>query len=276
MRKTIGYICIIALLVMASSIGEAAERSWVQVHYDTGISEQTKANVDSAIDVVADMLTEYRLPLRQKLTVIVTADKESYIKVLTQYGGSYEKAAQKAEYTAGISYDSKAIIVLKGSPALQSDRGEVFRVLPHEIFHQVQSQFGHQTTATWMTEAAPELFQIYARERAGLSTVKDDIDKAIRRIVAAKSIPSTSQLMTNKYEEFAALAQQGYPVYQMSLMMIYNLSDTAQFEPVLQFYRLLNQGMSPGSAFVALFRRPQSVYAMEMDKLFGAFRATRQ
>ena len=253
---------------------QAAERSWLQVHYDPDVAAQTRTHVESAADLIADMLTEYRLPLRQPITVLVTADQATYEKALLQFGFSAEKARQTAQHTAGVSLGNRPLILLKGTPALQNSRAEVFRVLPHEVFHQVQNQFGRQTSANWMVEAAPELFQIFAREKAGLEELAPALGKTAFRVFVANSIPSAQQLMSYQYEEFAALARQGHPVYQMSLLMLFQLTNK-DFEPVLQYYRLLNQGMKPDSAFVALFRRPQSMFATEMDQYFAKLREKR-
>ena len=253
---------------------QAAERSWLQVHYDPDVAAQTRTHVEAAADLIADMLTEYRLPLRQPITVLVTADQATYEKTLLQYGFSAEKSRQTAQHTAGVSLGNRPLILLKGTPALQNSRAEVFRVLPHEVFHQVQNQFGRQTSANWMVEAAPELFQIIAREKAGLEEVAPALGKTALRVFVANSIPSAQQLMSYKYDEFAALARQGQPVYQMSLLMLFQLTNK-DFEPVLQYYRLLNEGMKPESAFIALFRRPQSMFAAEMDQYFAKLREKR-
>ena len=253
---------------------QAAERSWLQVHYDPDVAAQTRTHVEAAADLIADMLTEYRLPLRQPITVLVTADQATYEKTLLQYGISAEQASKTAQHTVGVSLGTRPVILLKGTPALHNSRAEVFRVLPHEVFHQVQNQFGRQTTANWMVEAAPELFQIIAREKAGLEEAAPAIGKIAFRVFAANSIPSAQQLMSYKYSEFAALARQGQPVYQMSLLMLFQLTNK-DFEPVLQYYRLLNEGMRPDSAFIALFRRPQSMFAAEMDQYFAKLRENR-
>ena len=253
---------------------QAAERSWLRIHYDPEVSAQTRAHVEAAADLIADMLTEYRLPLRWPVTVLVTADPATYEKTLLQYGFSAEKALQTAKHTAGVSLGNRPLILLKGTPALQDSRGEVYRILPHEVFHQVQNQFGRQTTANWMLEAAPELFQILACEKAGLEEVAPALGKTALRVFVANSIPSAQQLMSYKYEEFAALARQGQPVYQMSLLMLFQLTKK-DFEPVIQYYRLLNDGMKPESAFIALFRRPQSMFAAEMDQYFAKLRERR-
>ena len=274
----IGFCLAMLMFVMCGACplpaAQAAERSWLQIHYDPDVPQQTRNHVETAADLIADMLTEYRLPLRQPITVLVTADQATYEKTLLQYGISAEQASKTAQHTVGVSLGTRPVILLKGTPALHNSRAEVFRVLPHEVFHQVQNQFGRQTSANWMVEAAPELFQIIAREKAGLEEVAPAFAKTALRVFVANSIPSAQQLMSYKYDEFAALARQGQPVYQMSLLMLFQLTNK-DFEPVLQYYRLLNEGMKPDSAFIALFRRPQSMFAAEMDQYFAKLREKR-
>ena len=253
---------------------QAAERNWLRVQYDPDVPAQTRVHVEAAVDLVADMLTEYKLPLRNPITVLVTADAATYEKLLLQYGYSAEVSRKTAQFSSGVSLGNRPIILLKGTSALHTKRDEVYRVLPHEVFHQVQSQFGRQTTASWMVEAAPELFQVIAREKAGLEEVKLSLAKTAMRVFSAKSIPSAQQLMTPNYADFSALSRQGYPVYQMSLLMLHHLTGP-DFEAVLQYYRLLNQGMSADKAFVALFRRPQAIFAAEMDQYFAKLREKR-
>lgn len=269
--------CLLALLVATTfTTANAVERSWIQIHYAPEVQADTRGHVEGAVDLVADMLTEYKLTLLRKITVVVTSDQESYMKALITLGGfTIEKAKATAEHSSGISLGSKPLILIKGTQALQTNRSEVYRVLPHEIFHQVQTQFGHQNTAVWMTEAAPELFQIFARERAGFDSVQTSVNRTAVSIIKANAIPSAQQLITTNYENFTALSYQGYPVYAMSLVMLYHLAGKDQFDPVLQYYRLLNSGMKPENAFVALFRRPQSIFATEMDKVFSTLRQSR-
>lgn len=266
---------IFSSLIILPQTSWAAERSWVHVHYDPDVPTQTRIHIESSIDLIADMLTEYRLPLGKPVTVLVTADEVSYVKALVQFGFSLEKAQQTAKHTAGISLGNRPIILLKGTSALHQRREEVFRILPHEMFHQIQNQFGKQTTATWMVEAAPELFQVLAREKAGIETAQAAIGKTAFRVFAAKSIPSTNQLMSSNYDDFSSLARQGYPVYQMSLLMLHHLTREDKFEPVIQYYRLLNSGIKQENAFQSLFRRPQSMFAAEMDQYFANLRKNR-
>ena len=277
-RRFSTRLCLVLLFLWAMAaplpLAQAAERNWLRVQYDPDVSAQTRTHVEAAVDLVANMLTEYKLPLRNPITVLVTADAATYEKLLLQYGYSAEVSRKTAQFSSGVSLGNRPIILLKGTSALHTRRDEVYRVLPHEVFHQVQSQFGRQTTASWMVEAAPELFQVIAREKAGLEEVKLSLAKTAMRVFAAKSIPSAQQLMTPNYADFSALSRQGYPVYQMSLLMLHHLTGP-DFEAVLQYYRLLNQGMSADKAFVALFRRPQAIFAAEMDQYFAKLREKR-
>ena len=277
-RRFSTRLCLVLLFLWAMAaplpLAQAAERNWLRVQYDPDVSAQTRTHVEAAVDLVANMLTEYKLPLRNPITVLVTADAATYAKLLLQYGYSAEVSRKTAQFSSGVSLGNRPIILLKGTSALHTKRDEVYRVLPHEVFHQVQSQFGRQTTASWMVEAAPELFQVIAREKAGLEEVKLSLAKTAMRVFAAKSIPSAQQLMTPNYADFSALSRQGYPVYQMSLLMLHHLTGP-DFEAVLQYYRLLNQGMSADKAFVALFRRPQAIFAAEMDQYFAKLREKR-
>ena len=274
-RRFSTRLCLVLLFLWAMAaplpLAQAAERNWLRVQYDPDVSAQTRTHVEAAVDLVANMLTEYKLPLRNPITVLVTADAATYEKLLLQYGYSAEVSRKTAQFSSGVSLGNRPIILLKGTSALHTKRDEVYRVLPHEVFHQVQSQFGRQTTASWMVEAAPELFQVIAREKAGLEEVKLSLAKTAMRVFSAKSIPSAQQLMTPNYADFSALSRQGYPVYQMSLLMLHHLTGP-DFEAVLQYYRLLNQGMSADKAFVALFRRPQAIFAAEMDQYFAKLR----
>ena len=277
-RRVSTRLCLVLLFLWAMAaplpLAQAAERNWLRVQYDPDVSAQTRTHVEAAVDLVANMLTEYKLPLRNPITVLVTADAATYAKLLLQYGYSAEVSRKTAQFSSGVSLGNRPIILLKGTSALHTKRDEVYRVLPHEVFHQVQSQFGRQTTASWMVEAAPELFQVIAREKAGLEEVKLSLAKTAMRVFSAKSIPSAQQLMTPNYADFSALSRQGYPVYQMSLLMLHHLTGP-DFEAVLQYYRLLNQGMSADKAFVALFRRPQAIFAAEMDQYFAKLREKR-
>ena len=277
-RRFSTRLCLVLLFLWAMAaplpLAQAAERNWLRVQYDPDVSAQTRTHVEAAVDLVANMLTEYKLPLRNPITVLVTADAATYEKLLLQYGYSAEVSRKTAQFSSGVSLGNRPIILLKGTSALHTKRDEVYRVLPHEVFHQVQSQFGRQTTASWMVEAAPELFQVIAREKAGLEEVKLSLAKTAMRVFSAKSIPSAQQLMTPNYADFSALSRQGYPVYQMSLLMLHHLTGP-DFEAVLQYYRLLNQGMSADKAFVALFLRPQAIFAAEMDQYFAKLREKR-
>ena len=99
-RRFSTRLCLVLLFLWAMAaplpLAQAAERSWLRVQYDPDVSAQTRTHVEAAVDLVADMLTEFRLPLRNPITVLVTADAATYEKSLLQYGISAEEARKKA------------------------------------------------------------------------------------------------------------------------------------------------------------------------------------
>ena len=74
----IGFFLAMLMLVMCGACplpaAQAAERSWLQIHYDPDVPQQTRNHVETAADLIADMLTEYRLPLRQAITAAQSRD----------------------------------------------------------------------------------------------------------------------------------------------------------------------------------------------------------
>ena len=59
---------------------------------------------------------------------------------------------------------------------------------PHEVFHQVQRQFGRIQTETWLTEGAPEAYQMIARETAGFGPASRLLSPAEKRVRMVPSI----------------------------------------------------------------------------------------
>ena len=141
-RRFSTRLCLVLLFLWAMAaplpLAQAAERNWLRVQYDPDVSAQTRTHVEAAVDLVANMLTEYKLPLRNPITVLVTADAATYEKLLLQYGYSAEVSRKTAQFSSGVSLGNRPIILLKGTSALHTKRDEVYRVLPHEVFHQVQ------------------------------------------------------------------------------------------------------------------------------------------
>jgi hypothetical protein len=261
-------ICILA----AAPVAAAADRSWVKVAYEAGASQELRANVEASLDTVADLLGEYRIYLTQPITVLVSADHEGYVRMLMGYGYTRDKAEQTARQSAGVSLNARPVIILKGSDALKRDRQEVYRVLPHEIFHQVQRQWGRLSTVNWMVEAAPELFRIKASERAGFAPAGVYLGMEILRVKHAKAIPGAAELASKDYAVFSALAGKGYPVYAMSTLMLSKLVDDAGFDKVVYFYQQLHHGADPDKAFLSTFRVPMGWFTKDMDAYFTSLR----
>ena len=256
----------------AAGPASAAERSWVKVSYYPGATQQLRDNVDASLDTVADLLAEYRIYLTQPITVIVTADREGYVQVLMSYGYTREVADKTAQHTSAVSLNQRPVIILQGTESLHNKRQEVYRVLPHEIFHQVQRQWGRLDTVTWMVEAAPELFQIKAADRAGQIPAAVSLAIQQQRVIRAKALPSSRQLGSKDYKVFSSLSAQGYPVYPMSTLMLHKLTEDAGFDKVVYYYQLLHHGGDPDKAFLSVFNVPMEWFLNDMDKYFASIR----
>ncbi|MDR7865862.1 MAG: hypothetical protein RIN56_03535 [Sporomusaceae bacterium] len=262
-----------ALLILAvAAPAFAAERSWVKVAYDSSAPQQLRDNVEASLDTVADLLAEYRIYLTRPITVIVSADHEDYVRILVSNGYTREKAEQTAKQSAGVSLGQRPVIILKGSDALKRDRQEVYRVLPHEIFHQVQSQWGKLGTVNWMVEAAPELFRMKASEKAGFAPAGVFLAMEQLRVKHAKVIPSAAELASKNYAVFSGLSGKGYPVYAMSTLMLNKLVADAGFDKVVYFYQQLHHGADPDKAFLNTFRVPMGWFTRDMDAYFSSLR----
>ncbi len=236
--------------------------------YDDGVTSRVRGNIDKTIDVVADLLTKYNLVLSEKITVAVSADEESYAQALMFYlKYSRQYAKEQAQYTAGTSSNKMPLIIVKGS----ADMDESFRVLPHEIFHQVQRQYGRLGTVPWLTEGAPEVFQFIARETAGLEKASLNVSAARERVRMAREIPDAHELACSSYKQWESLMRK-YPVYDMAVLMTYQLMQGNGFESIIFFYQLLHNGISANSAFQAAFRVPMSYFLDEMNEMFCKLR----
>ena len=260
---------ILGLFISLSCLqADAAERSWVKVRSGDEIPLAMSKNLDDCLDTVADLLTQYHIYLSQPITIIVTADADSYSKVLMSYGYSRQAAEQTAKNSAAVSLNNSPIIILKGTRTLTDNKQEIFRVVPHEIFHQVQRQWGKLRTVTWMVEGAPELFRMKASEQAGLAPAAVYLAVEQSRVKQAKALPSAREIGNRDYQIFSSLSAKGYPVYSMSTLMMAKLVDQAGFDKVVYFYQQLHYGVDPDKAFISVFRVPMIYFLDEMDRYF--------
>jgi len=274
--KNSSIILFVMLLVLAISPVRAFAAAWADVVYDADVPPKTRENVAKAIDSVADLLTQYNIALRDNITVVVTSDTEGYIQARMFYAKeSRGKAEEGAKYSGGVSLGDKRIIIIRGSLQLNSNPAEAFRILPHEIFHQVQNQYGKTGTVNWLVEGTPEAFQFTAREKAGFGKGSDYVRQAEEIIRHAPEIPDVRQLADYKYQNYTALVQKGYPVYQMSVVMTNRLVQDNGFENIIFFYQLLHNGTTPDKAFLAAFRVPMAWFLSDMNDYFDKLRGGR-
>jgi len=283
MNKRLTIIVAAFLLMSIPAFGTAWAESWGKLVYDTEVSSQTKEKFQKAVDALDKLFTKYKIVLRDPVTVVVTADSESFIRALMSHCNlSRAEAEHKAKTPVqGVSC-IKAAIVIRSLPARQltpqgtsypvNDPIEGFRTLPHELFHQVQNQYSGVQTVSWLSEGPPELFKFMALDAAGIRRVTDSVKLAEQAIRRAATIPDTRQLGTNDYKTWQSLAQQGYPVYHMAVVMTYRLVGDNGFEKVIFFRQLLHnlhKGDNPDKAFVTAFGVQMSDFLADMNDYFN-------
>ena len=273
MRRS--FLVLLSLLISSAIFGTGPlyAAQWLKTLFDREVPAGTRTNVQKAVDLVADLLTQYNIVLTKPITVHVTGDTESYIQAGVFYRGMTRANAEEwAKYSAGVSIPSKNTILIHGTPSLMADPAEAFRVLPHELFHQVQSQYGRMETVNWLSEGAPEVFQFMAREKAGLNNFKDLIRQTEQVVRKAPDIPATVQLASYDYKKYTSLVRQNYPVYEMSVLMAARLTEGNGFENLIFFYQLLHGGTEPDKAFTSAFRVPMSFFLAETQTYFEGLR----
>lgn len=270
--RLVGALFIGLYLVLTALPVEATERSWIRVQYLADIPPEMVNNLEASLDTVADLLAEYHIYLAKPIAIVVTGDDEGYIQALVGYGYTRPEAEQAAKRSAAVSLTNRPTIILKGTESLLKNKQEVYRVVPHEIFHQVQSQWGKLRTVNWMVEGAPELFRIKASERAGLAPAALLLAIEQRKVQQSKIIPSAREIGSQDYQAFSGLAAKGYPVYPMSTLMLAKLAEDGDFNKVVYFYQQLHYGVSPEKAFESVFRVPMNWFLGDMDRYFAELR----
>jgi len=194
-------ILLVTLLLLAIFPVSAFAASWAEIIYDSEVPAQTRKNIASAVDTVADLLTQYNIALRYDIKVVVTADTESYIQALMFYNkDSRAKAEEVAKSSGGVSLNDRHILLIRGTSLLNTSPSEVYRVVPHELFHQVQNQYGKARTLNWLVEGTPEVFQFVAREKAGFGKVADFVRQAEQIVRQDSAIPDVRELAN--YQSF--------------------------------------------------------------------------
>lgn len=242
--------------------------------FDTGVSEYARQAVRKAAGISFGLLGRYKIPLNFQMTVRVSADEAGFIQALRpiypQMGEEEIKAYGKS--ISGCSYDKMNLILIKGKTVTADDPTAAFNALPHELFHQVQNQYGKIYSGSWLAEGTAELFRLIALEEAGLGPVDGRIHYAVEQVKRQKSIPDTYQLASSNNNQFKFLSEQGQPVYQMSLIMVSRLVDGKDFNRVARFYQLLGESGDLDSAFNKTFEMPLNVYLNNANDYFKSLR----
>lgn len=153
------------------------------------------------------------------------------------------------------------------------DPAKAYKVLSHELFHQVQNQYGKTYPAAWLAEGSADLFSLLVMEEAGVAKAEDHLRVATERVVQAKSVPDVHQLAGKDPQQFNALSQQDEPVYLMSLVMVSRLIGGKDFAKVAKFYQLLNGGQDVDGAFREAFGTTMKAFLDESNTHFASIRA---
>ena len=258
--------------------------SWVDLIYDQEVPSQTKENFQKSFDAVKALLTKYKIVLSNPTTIVVTGnDAESYIRALMVYAHvSRAVAEDKVRLVAlGQSVTGVPIIVIRWTPTRQStgqgtsylvnNPEEGFRVLPHEVFHQVENQGSPIRAVNWLKEGPAELFKLMALETAGIRRVTDSVQQYEQVIRRAAEIPDPRQLASYDYKTWVSLSRQKYPVYYMAALMTYRLVGDTGFEKMILFYQLLHNGNDPDKAFIIAFGVQMADFLNDMNAYFSRF-----
>lgn len=243
--------------------------------YDANIPPSTQRYVAKAVDTVDNLLSKYKVVLSNKITIVVTTDTEGFIQALMLYDNESRADAEKhAEISKGGSIGLKSIIIVRGSPKLNSYPGEAVRVVSHEVFHQVQYQGNKVKQIPFLEEGSAELFSLEALESARIiGTVDKTIHEAAeKKIREAPAIPDVRELAY--HPNINPLMQKGYPIYPMSVVMAYRLVQDNGFESIILYYQLLQNGTDPDKAFLTAFRVTMASFLSDMNTYFAKLRGS--
>lgn len=248
-----------------------AETLMLTLVFDAAVPESTRENVRRAAAVCFGLLARYKIPLSFQVTVKVTADEEAYIQALRTFV-SKEEADRTGRRTDGTSLRGRNTILVKGTPGLAEDPRAAYRVLPHELFHQVQDQYGKVYPGAWLSEGSAEMFPKAAFEEAGYGRMEEHVRFALERVKRAPSVPDAHMLHGKDPELFKALAGQEYPVYAMSTVMVSRLIEGKDFGKVAAFYRSLGEGTALDTAFEQAFGTTIAAFIDESNTYFASLR----
>jgi len=236
-----------------------------------GVTQNEIDNIKLALNTTNEMIKDYGFVLNERINVILTKDKEDYKNALIEYFHYSESLAEKdAAISSGESSTKAPIIIIKGSERLNKYKAEAFRVLPHEVFHQVQRQYGkQQNVPIWFEEGTPEAFRYIAMVKAGITSKEIAFQDPLARLniyVKKTHNPLPDPETLNDYTWRDCMAK-GIPVYQLATLMVLHLTGD-DFSRIQQMYKLMHNNISWEKAFLIVFNvTPKMFYKDVMEKI---------
>ena len=237
----------------------------------SGVTQNEIDNINLALNTTSEMIKDYGFVLNERINVVLTSDKEDYKNALIEYFHYSEPLADKeANISAGESSTKAALIIIKGSERLDKYKAEAFRVLPHEIFHQVQRQYGKQKNVPiWFEEGTPEAFRYIAQVRAGITSKEIAFQDPLARLnvyvkLTHNSLPNPETLNEATWRDCMS---KKVPVYPLATLMVLHLT-VDDFSKIQEVYRLMHENVPWSRAFTEVFDvTPNDFYKDVMEKI---------
>lgn len=259
--RSLPFLLLVLVLFPLPSSGA----DWVKVTYEPTVPSITRGYVETAISLSNELLAQNGLLPSEMISVFVSNGAEGYVDLLVKYGGiDKERAKEQAKRSEGVSVTSGPIVLIKGSSWIHTNQVGACWIVPHELFHQVQRQYGENKASIWIREGFPEVFRFMVTERAGLFSLQESLSKVENIVRKTKQIPDIRMLATSNYSTFRELNKQHYPAYSLSTLLAAQLVKQKGFSSVAKFYHLLGNGSSEGTAFHEAFGMPMDTYMSSM------------
>jgi hypothetical protein len=258
--------------------------NWGAFAFDDALTAETKADYERASNAVDALLAAYRITLKQPVTAVVTADTQSYIRALMQYGGMNRAEAEAKAINDVVSLGlstGRPVILIRWIPSRVVVAPGQFRdvrnpaiafTLAHEMFHQVALQYRRSVVPVWLNEGPAQIFRYLALEQARLKDAGASLQEDASGISRAQSLPDVRDIDTTDYAAWRSLVHKGYPVYSMATVMTGQLVGQNGFRKIIDYYELLAAGAEPDEAFSRIFGVSRADFLDGMNAHFAALR----
>lgn len=269
-RRLVSTIILFIFLLFAP-LNDVARADIYNLIIRPGVTQNEIDNINLALNTASEMIKYYGFVLNERITVVLTRDKEDYKNALIEYlNYSASLAEKEAAITGGESSRKTALIIIRGSERLNKYRAEAFRILPHEIFHQIQRQYGRQQNVPiWFEEGTPEAFRYIAQVKAGITSKEIAFQDPLARLnIYVKTthnlLPDPETLNDSTWRDCMS---KGIPVYPLATLMVLHLTGD-NFTKIQEVYKLMHKNMSWNRAFNEVFNvTPNDFYKEVMEKI---------